>query len=55
MKIVYSEFDSDAVTKMMDDILDYRDTLCKELILKGASAGQIRTKQGRKLARFAMR
>ena len=54
MKIIYSKYDGDTLTEYMDEVLDYRDTLCKELVFKKCSLGRIRTEFGKKLARAFM-
>ena len=43
MKIIYSKYNGDTITEYMDEVLDYRDTLCEELVLKKFSLGWIRT------------
>ena len=54
MKIIYSKYDGDTITEYMDEVLDYRDTLCEELVLKKFPLGRIRNEIGRKLARALM-
>ena len=41
MKIKYSEYQSEEITNVLDNILDYRDELCVNTMLKGCQNGYI--------------
>ena len=41
MKIKYSEYQSEEMTNVLDNILDYRDELCVNTMLKGCQNGYI--------------
>ena len=48
MKITYSEYNSEEITKVLDNILDYRDEFCVNTVLKGGQSGYVADEAARR-------